>query len=450
MNVTNLEIKTMPPKPKAAAPNKKTEQKKKEKVIEDKTFGLKNKKGAKQQRFIQQVEKQVKFGGNPSNRKLEDAKKTEKEKKEAKLKEAKELNMLFKPVPVQKVEKGIDPKSVLCAFFKQGQCTKGDRCKFSHDLSLERKAEKRSMYHDNRDNEEETMEDWDEEKLKEVVEKKHAEDNKRPTTDIICRYFLEAVEKSKYGWFWLCPNGGTCIYRHALPPGFVLKKDKKKEDKKDEISLEDLIERERSMLGTTLTKVTLESFIAWKKRKINEKEETARKDEEKKRSEYKAGRQIGLSGREMFTFNPDLAAADQYEEGDDAFDTGNLPFEEGDENIEYREIVLDCIISEARESDGSGTKAAEDRLKANAAAVAATNGIENESGTVENGIDGKNNVDSGNHRKVKMDSDEESSGDSGGENDGEDAEGATGVPIDENLFLDEDLGDGLDEFELNL
>jgi len=34
-----------------------------------------------------------------------------------------------------------------------------------------------------------------------------------------------------------------------LPPGFVLKKDKKKEDKKDEISLEDLIEKERANLG---------------------------------------------------------------------------------------------------------------------------------------------------------------------------------------------------------
>lgn len=48
---------------------------------------------------------------------------------------------------------GVDPKSVLCAFFKQGQCTKGDKCKFSHDLSLERKCEKRSLYVDGRDDE---------------------------------------------------------------------------------------------------------------------------------------------------------------------------------------------------------------------------------------------------------------------------------------------------------
>jgi len=50
--------------------------------------------------------------------------------------------------------------------------------------------------------------------------------------------------------------------------------------------------------------------LAWKKRKLKEKEEQAIKDEEKKRNDYKAGRQIGISGREMFYFNPDLATGD--------------------------------------------------------------------------------------------------------------------------------------------
>lgn len=76
---------------------------------------------------------------------------------------------------------------MICAFFKQGQCTKGSKCKFSHDLAVERKAEKRSMYCDIRDDEEEdTMENWDEAKLQEVVEKKHGEaEKKMPTTDIV-------------------------------------------------------------------------------------------------------------------------------------------------------------------------------------------------------------------------------------------------------------------------
>ncbi|EZA47487.1 hypothetical protein DMN91_005069 [Ooceraea biroi] len=355
----------MPPK-KPPAPSKKAEQKKKEKVIEDKTFGIKNKKGAKQQKFIQQVEKQVKSGGvNP--RKVEDpnAKKLEKEKK---LKEQKELALIFKPVQTQKIDKGIDPKSVVCAFFKQGQCTKGDKCKFSHDLSVERKAEKRSLYCDMRDDDDkeaDTMDKWDEDKLKEVVEKKHGGGGNRPTTDIICKHFLEAVEKSKYGWFWECPSGQKCIYRHALPPGFVLKKDKKKEDKKDEISLEDLIETERANLGPSQTKITLETFLAWKKRKLKEKEEQAIKDEEKKRNDYKAGRQVGISGREMFYFNPDLAMGDGIDDGDEAISSYAREEDDDSEDVQYRELDMDRLASEASEIDTKGiTVAAADRLKA--------------------------------------------------------------------------------------
>lgn len=69
----------------------------------------------------------------------------------------------------------------------------------------------------------------------------------------VCKYFLDAIENNKYGWFWVCPGGGdNCMYRHALPPGFVLKKDKKKEEKQDEISLEDLIEKEVKLLDSCL------------------------------------------------------------------------------------------------------------------------------------------------------------------------------------------------------
>lgn len=421
----------MPPKKAAAAPSKKTEQKKKEKVIEvcglkrviflagvklniiniqDKTFGLKNKKGAKQQKFIQQVEKQVKTGGHHPV-KDDNSKKLEKEKK---LKEQKELAMLFKPVQTQKIEKGADPKSIVCAFFKQGQCGKGDKCKFSHDLSIERKAEKRSLYFDMRDDEEDTMENWDEEKLKEVIEKKHGKSGKMPTTEIvsladlfteyvlywnifqICKYFLEAVEKSKYGWFWQCPAGESCIYRHALPPGFVLKKDKKKDEKKSDITLEDLIERERAALPATQTKITLETFLAWKKRKLQEKKDAAIKEEEKRRNDYKAGRQVGLSGREMFSFNPELAKESEMEEGDVAFDSYSVAEEE--DEVEYKELDLNAIGLEAQEVDGTGTVAAEDRLKS----VAPTN------------------------------------------DDSPATEGVESIPINENLFLDEDL-DALDE-----
>lgn len=62
---------------------------------------MKNKKGAKQQKFIQQVEKQVKSGGVHPLKEV-----TKKTDKELKLKEQKELALLFKPVQSQKIEKG--------------------------------------------------------------------------------------------------------------------------------------------------------------------------------------------------------------------------------------------------------------------------------------------------------------------------------------------------------
>jgi len=37
---------------------------------------------------------------------------------------------LIKPIPTQKVPFGVDPKTMLCAFFKAGRCDKGTKCKF--------------------------------------------------------------------------------------------------------------------------------------------------------------------------------------------------------------------------------------------------------------------------------------------------------------------------------
>lgn len=70
-----------------------------------------------------------------------------------------------------------------------------------------------------RNDEDDNMDEWDQEELEKVVKQKHGAEASNKT-DIICKFFLEAVEKKQYGWFWQCPNGGKdCKYRHALPPG---------------------------------------------------------------------------------------------------------------------------------------------------------------------------------------------------------------------------------------
>lgn len=315
----------MPPKkvPKAA-------QKQVQKTVEDKTFGLKNKKGKKQQTFIKQVETSAAAKAASAQRlreqalsgkTAEDAKKA----KEAKKKEQEELARLFKPVQSTKVPQGVDPKSVLCSYYKQGLCMKGAKCKFSHDMGVERKAEKRNMYSDETkgdgEKKNDSMEDWDQATLEEMVNRKYGSENANRPTAIICKHFLDAVEKNKYGWFWECPNGGSaCKYRHALPPGYVLKREKKKADSGPTLTLEELIETERNKLGSDLTMVTLETFTEWKAKRtqaaIEAREELRRKDKERAKTDSNQG----ISGRDLFEYNPDLFVDDESAMDQDAYE----------------------------------------------------------------------------------------------------------------------------------
>jgi hypothetical protein len=67
-------------------------------------------------------------------------------------KRRKEEAALFNPVQAtQKVPFGVDPKTVLCEFFKAGRCEKGSKCKFSHDRDVGRRVDKRNLYEDNRE-----------------------------------------------------------------------------------------------------------------------------------------------------------------------------------------------------------------------------------------------------------------------------------------------------------
>ena len=82
-----------------------------------------------------------------------------------------------------------DAKTVLCAYYKAGHCDKGNKCKFSHDLNVGRKVEKKDLYSDTReeklkgqsrlDDSEgseidsrsggiDTMDEWDEDELRSV------------------------------------------------------------------------------------------------------------------------------------------------------------------------------------------------------------------------------------------------------------------------------------------
>lgn len=209
----------MPPKKSGADQPKKARA-----TVEDKTFGMKNKKGGAAAKQIAQLQAQSKSNKSPEEKRKEAEKEARANEKAAAEAAKKEAADLFKPVQVQKVPFGVDPKTVLCQFFKAGTCEKGKKCKFSHDLDVGRKGQKKDLYQDTREEEKDEkekdkMDDWDEEKLRKVVLSKHG--NPKTTTDKVCKHFIQAVEEAKYGWFWTCPNGGNnCMYRHSLPPGY--------------------------------------------------------------------------------------------------------------------------------------------------------------------------------------------------------------------------------------
>jgi len=325
------------------------DQPKEKKVAVDKSFGMKNKKGGaaqKQIKYLQQAQAQSKT----PDQKRKDAEKAQREREKKAAEEAKkEAAELFKPVQVQKVPFGVDPKTVLCQFFKKGHCDKGRKCKFSHDLSVERKTEKKSLYTDSRDKEAEeeakkkdNMEDWDEEKLQKVILSKKG--NQRTTTDKVCKYFIQAIEDGKYGWFWVCPNGGdACKYKHSLPPGFVIKTKEQRAAEKAlmansplaQLTLEDFLDSERHKLTGTLTPVTEESFAKWKKERM-----------EKKAAEAQLKAMKEATGRAMFE-KGDWKRTDSDMESDD----------EGDDDMWNLEALR-------RETEAARQRKEEERLAA--------------------------------------------------------------------------------------
>lgn len=267
-------------------PKKKQQEAKPKKVNVDKGFGMKNKnKSKKVQGQISQM-KMGEDGGAAKKREAEQRRKAEEKKAAEQAK--KEAAALFGIVQA-KVPFGVDPKSILCEFFKQGVCNKGNKCKFSHNPDVGRKDAKKDLYTDARaEKEEDTMDNWDEEKLRKVILSKHG--NPKTTTDKVCKYFIEAVENDKYGWFWTCPNGGNeCMYRHSLPPGFVLKTKEQKrlerlaKDSEPQITLEEFIELERGRLDKSkFTPITLDTFKVWKMKQKEKKEEEKKKENAKR------------------------------------------------------------------------------------------------------------------------------------------------------------------------
>lgn len=119
-------------------------------------------------------------------------------------------------------------------------------------------------------------------------------------------------------------------------------------DKKDEISLEELIEQKRAELSARddLTPVTLESFVLWKKRKLREKLALEKKEASKKKEKFNAGVKMGLSGREMFAFDPNLVSMEVSEQAEIDSKTTTCPAPRNSRSLSHKCVCL-CTPSKA-------------------------------------------------------------------------------------------------------
>jgi hypothetical protein len=286
--------------------------------VKDKTFGMKNKKKSqKLNKMIRGIAAQNKGGYEA----IQSEKFNERKRQKAIEEEKKLLANVFansysggKQV-VQKKGKG----KPICQFFKAGLCTKGRKCKFSHDLETEavepQTNDKINLFKDQREEifgNEDGIEDWDQKKLEEAVNfnaRKYQSSHNQ--TAIVCKFFLNAVEKMRYGWFWKCPNGFKCKFRHALPQGFKFEPKVVPGQKKSKVDTELLLIQEidaarDKLVSDKCTPVTKELFMKWVKKRREKKQ----KEREERIKKFMKDRGIKVkkmvTGKQLFEKNSSI------------------------------------------------------------------------------------------------------------------------------------------------
>lgn len=283
----------MPPK-KEQGPSKKVDQKKKQKVIEDKTFGLKNKnKSKKVQQHIDAVTRTVMNSGDRRQRQLEEQRKQERAAlKAARKAEKDEQDALF-GAALLNIQKKTTTNT------KEGKNEAKGRDADAENKKGTSRAMKMMFQMDAQEMEA---------KLKEDVSRNKARSG--------CR------QKSK-----------TQFFCSLLQPNYVP-------------TLEDEIEAERQKKVAELKKsgkgtpVTPETFAAWQEKKRKKREEAAKKLVETEMRKKKGGKGLAvLSGRDLFEYKKDL------------FNIDHLTGEEGSESNldgigEEMEETADAAVEE--------------------------------------------------------------------------------------------------------
>lgn len=257
----------MPPKKKNAE-GKKTQQKKKEKMLEDKTFGLKNKnKSKKVQQQIQSIEKSVLNSGDPKQRKMDEQRKLARVAAKARKKaQEEEQNALF--------------GEALLAVQKKGSMNKKDG-----------KVEAKGRDHDD-------------------------DGNKTGTSRAMKMYVLSVSVNGVFGTS--CLPFYVVLYHRMYQMDAQEMEQRLREDPNYVPTLEDQIEAERQAKVAELKKsgkpgtpVTEETFRAWQERKRKARADAAKKLVEVELKKKKGGKGLAvLSGRDLYEYKKELFADD--------------------------------------------------------------------------------------------------------------------------------------------
>jgi len=139
----------------------------------------------------------------------------------------------------------------------------------------------------------------------------------------------------------------------------VLKSQKKAAEeaaKANEISLEEFLEVERHKLGPNLTPVTKETFAKWKKTRMDKKQAEMEVLKKAKETQHAAGKAIGMSGRDLFQYNPEWFADEDEGDGSDEWDLARYRREKEVEDLAAEELRMANLSlgTNAGEAGGDG------------------------------------------------------------------------------------------------
>ena len=118
---------------------------------------------------------------------------------------------------------------------------------------------------------------------------------KQVQSNIVCKFFLDAIQKKVYGIQWECPNGDQCQYRHCLPKDYVLKT--KKDTMQEEMTLEEFcnleeqIDEERTRVSRYGKPVNEANYNEWR-RERDERRMKIRSQKEKDLANKTTGIQL--------------------------------------------------------------------------------------------------------------------------------------------------------------